>query len=515
MNGDDLSFWSTFMPHGQCYMWRPEILWLNVISDLFIALAYFSIPVGLYIILRNRPTSTFRPLIVMFCLFIVACGFTHLFGIWIVWNGNYGIHGLSKAITAIISVATACMLLPRVAEISNLKNPDELEILNAELKDEIEHQRESAESHQRAEMQFQSYIQQAPDGILIANPSGEIEYCNDTINVMFGYESDELIGKWVTDLVPERLRSLISPVHNNLFDDAKARSSESVAEILAIRKTGGEFPAEISLSSVTSQKRPALVVTLRDISARKTDEQDAHKELLEMAHASRLSTVGQMAAALAHELNQPLTAMSNNLFTAMSMEKQKAEPDQEMLSIMDENYESAQRAGQIIRGLRQLVRKDGDNKEPTKINDLVMTTMKLIEPEARAASIDIKLDLDDRVPVALLDAVQTQQVIVNLGRNAIEALSEYEQERAITIKTKLKDENTLFVSVADSGHGLDAEVKEKLFQPYITSKQTGMGLGLSISRSIIEAQGGILWHEEADDHGAVFCFTLPISGEDE
>jgi len=206
--------------------------------------------------------------------------------------------------------------------------------------------------------------------------------------------------------------------------------------------------------------------------------------------------------------------MSNNLFTAMSMEKQKDEPDQEMLSIMDENYESAQRAGQIIRGLRQLVRKDDGTKEATNINDLVTTTRKLIEPEARAANIDIKLDLDDKLPVALLDAVQTQQVMVNLGRNAIEALSELERERAITIKTKLKDEDTLFVSVADNGAGLDEVVKEKLFQPYISSKQSGMGLGLSLCRSIIEAQGGILWHEDADNHGAVFCFTIPISGED-
>jgi len=295
MNSDEVGFLTTFMPHGQCYMWRPEILWLNVISDLLIAFAYFSIPVGLFIILRKRPDTVFKPLIVMFSLFIIACGITHLIGVWTVWNGDYGIHGISKAITAIVSVATALMLLPRLPQISALKSSGELERLNKELAGEIEFQKESGEKLVRAEQQFRTYIQQAPDGILITDPSGEIEYSNETVNSMFGYEREDLTGKWVTDLVPERMRDLISPVHNDLFDDTQARSPDAGAEIIAMRKDQSEFPAEIRLSSITSEERPVLVVTLRDISTRKSHEEVARKDLMDMAHASRLSTVGQMA----------------------------------------------------------------------------------------------------------------------------------------------------------------------------------------------------------------------------
>jgi C4-dicarboxylate-specific signal transduction histidine kinase len=217
-----------------------------------------------------------------------------------------------------------------------------------------------------------------------------------------------------------------------------------------------------------------------------------------------------MAASLAHELNQPLTAISNNLFTAISMHKRHANPDPLLLEMAEENYQSAQRAGEIIKSLRRLVRKSDGSQCQTDINDLVKNTTELINPEARIAGIELDLTLTPSLPEANIDPVQIQQVLVNLGRNAIEALSTTEQnQRVIRISTERYAETMILVKVYDNGPGLAEKIKADLFSPNVTSKETGVGLGLSICLSIVEAQGGQLWHDEGQDQGATFCFTLP------
>jgi len=511
MTNSTSSFWTTFMPHGHCYLWRPDILWLHVISDTFIALAYFSIPIGLYLILRKRPKTIFKPLIIMFSLFITACGVSHLLNIWTVWHGDYGLLGLSKGITAVISVATALSLLPKLPEIASLKSAEDLEVLNEQLRDEINIQRDSTEKLGEAELQFRTYIQHAPDGILIAHPSGKIEYSNDMANLMYGYSPSELDNQSVVDLIPQKFKHLLDAADNKSLDIKRALAPLAHAEFSGLRKDGSEFPMEIHLSTIKSNEANVYVVTLRDISMRKANEEDARKQFIELAHVTRLSTVGQMAAGLAHELNQPLTAISNNIYTAMAMEKKKDTPDKQLLEMMGENYESAQRAGQIIRSLRQLVRKEDGNRQITNVNDLITTTIKLVKPEARAVGVELQLDLDDNLPASLLDAIQIQQVIVNLARNAIEALAESNTNNGmVTINTTKHNDNSIAVYVSDNGPGLSANARQKLFQPYFTSKDAGMGVGLSICRSIVESQGGDMWHQDSEHYSAMFCFTLPI-----
>jgi len=524
MQTDDLSFSTDHIPMGQAYSWQPEILWLNVISDAFIVFAYTLISLALIITIHKRPESPHRDLVTIFGAFVLACGITHAVDIWNVWHDNYTLLGFSKAITALISVIAAMMLIPRLPKLTFFKTSTELRELNIELQKEIEIQKVSSERLKRAEQQFETFIRYAPDGIIIAHPGGRVEYSNDMVNSMFGYEASELTGMWLTDLVPERLRHVISPVHNKLFDDVKAGSNSAGAEFSGRRKDKSEFPAEIRLSPIISGEQDGIVVTVRDISERKAREEDTHKEFMELAHVSRLSTVGQMAAGLAHELNQPLTAIGNNLHTAMSMEKQKNNPDPELLEMMQENYESSQRAGQIIHSLRQMVSKEGGTKEAHDINQLVLTTANLISPEALAASVDIKLYLTDDLPSIMLEAVQIQQVIVNLGRNAIEAFIDQRQsdgrsatkcDANIMIRTELLDDKNIHVSVSDNGSGLRPDIEAELFHPYVTSKASGMGLGLSICRSIIESHGGRLWHDSAYKVGTKFCFTIPITVQEQ
>jgi len=513
------SFWTTFMPHGHCYLWRPDILWLNVLSDAFIALAYFSIPIGLFWVVRKRPSIPYSPLIIMFSLFIFSCGVTHLVSIWTVWNGDYGLQGLSKAVTAIVSVATAAILVPLLPKIVALKTPDQLHLMNRQLQATIDTQHATQKRLERTDERLRTFLRQAPDGILILNKSGEIEYSNQIANTMFGYPSGHLDGTPISELVPERLRHEIHEIQSGLFDQRTERSKFVAVEFNGMRKGGSEFAIEarISPANFEDDNGGTVLASFRDISDRKNNEEKSRQEFMELAHVSRLSTVGEMAAGLAHELNQPLTAISNNLHTAMLIQRKKAKPDSQLIEIMQENYESAQRAGQIIRSLRQLVNKDDGTKKTTSINDLVETTIKLINPEARASSVQIQLDLDHSLPTTLMDTTQVQQVMVNLGRNAIEALSERFQSEAdeqpdciVKIKTTLDDPKTILVQVIDNGPGLTEEVKANLFQPYITSKESGMGLGLSICRTIVESQGGRLWHEDTGIQGTAFYFTIPV-----
>ncbi len=521
MTTEGSSFWTAFVPQGDHYQWRADILWLNVVSDAFIAAAYLIISAGLYLVLRRKPDTPYRTLIILFSLFILACGVTHLVSIWTVWHGHYGFWGIAKATTAAISIVTAIALILWLSKITTLKSSEELQFMNEQLQETVDTQEASKKKLQRMEERLRTFLQQAPDGILIVVKSGEIEYSNDMINAMFGLSSGELNGRYITELVPARSKDKIRTEHNNVFDVEKARSKSAGVEFTGVRKNGTEFPMEIRMSPIRSEHDDGdlMLATFRDITARKKKEERYRKAFMDLEHVSKLSTVGEMAAGLAHELNQPLTAISNNLHTAMIMQRKKASPDTELMEILQENYESAQRAAQIIRSLRQLVRKSDGSKQATNINDLIETTLKLIAPEARAANVKIQLDLDRNIPATtVMDSAQIQQVMVNLGRNAIEALAEQRSpsERIVTIKTVPHDSKTILVSVMDNGPGLTENVKANLFQPYVTRKESGTGLGLSICRSIVESQGGRLWHEDINQQGTLFCFTIPVfSGVEE
>lgn len=377
---ESASLLQKFMPHGMCYVWRPDILWLNVVSDAAIAIAYFSIPFAMFYFLRRRTDLPFRGVVIMFSLFILSCGLTHLMGIWIVWNGHYGVQGVLKAITALISVATALMLYPVLPRMLALRSPAELEQANTALQSEIV-QREATEA-QRFQLQ-----------------------------------------------------------------------------------------------------------------------QD-------LAHVGRLSTMGQMAAGLAHELNQPLTAITQNTDTALLTAKRSPELDSEFSELLTDIEEDAHRAGEVIRALRQFVSKEDVSKVPLSLNPLIHQTLRLVEPDAREHSVNIHFGEGD-LPEVLADRVQVAQVLINLLRNSIEAISDANsQVREIRLSTNAGP-GEVTVIIEDSGPGIAADTD--VFKQFETTKGGGMGMGLSISRAIIEAHGGRLLVDLEIKSGARFLFTLPAS----
>lgn len=511
METGNLNFWTNYMPHGQCYLWRPDILWLNVLSDGVIAIAYFSIPITLYLFYRQRPLLPFRSMMIMFSLFIAACGVTHFMGIWTVWSGSYGIHGITKGFTALISTGTAALLWPTLPKLAELKSPAELQALNAKLQAEIVAQQTVTENLKRTESQLRTFLAQAPDGIVIVNKEGQIEYANDMMEKLFGYTSDELCDLNVDSLVPGETRNHHSADREGFFAHGNVRPMGIEQELSAIRKDGSAFPVEISLIPIDFPEKRVVLATVNDISARKRLEEENRKRSMELAHVARLNTLGEMASGLAHELNQPLTVISHNCETAISIEKSKDSPDLEIVEILNENNDSAQRAGEIIRGLRHLIRKEPGDITLCDLNSLIVSTEKLIRPEARAANVGIHFFPAQDLPKTVLDSIQMQQVLVNLCRNAIESISDAKTNRGlVTIRTQHIKPNTILVSVLDTGPGIAENVMKDLFQPFVTSKSKGMGLGLSICRSIVENLGGTLKCETEKNKGTTFHIRIPV-----
>lgn len=290
--------------------------------------------------------------------------------------------------------------------------------------------------------------------------------------------------------------------------------------VLEFTSGSGEHQRWYSLKAhqlETVESRYALLV-YEEITSRKKLEEDDRRLRADLAHAARLSTAGELASGLAHELNQPLSAISHNCDAIKSMlqgasaDAQESSP--ELVQTVNDIAGQTQRAGDIIRSMRQMVRKDTTSHIETDLNMLVRETLRLTRPEARAHGVKVVVDLDAHLPLLTLNPVQIQQVLVNLERNSVEAMvSAGIAEKVLKISTHLQPLQQILVTVTDSGPGFDDQVIDQLFTPFVSTKDEGMGLGLSISRSIVEAHGGRLWVDRESGKTRV-RFSLPLVDAD-
>ena len=274
------------------------------------------------------------------------------------------------------------------------------------------------------------------------------------------------------------------------------------------RRDGSTFPMELSVGEARTAHSRVFTGFIRDLTRRQATEVRLEEMQAELAHASRVSAMGTMASALAHELNQPLTAVANYVEAARDLlDLPNAENVAIVREALGQAATQAVRAGQIVRRLRDFIARGDTDKRVENLRGLINEANALALIGVAELGIDIRIDIDDRIGGVLVDKVQIQQVLVNLIRNAVEALTDAPTRR-LTIAAVPMADQMVEVSVIDTGSGLDAEVESKLFQPFVSTKNAGMGLGLSICQTIIEAHDGTIWHDQPVGGGTAFRFTL-------
>ena len=534
-------FSSDFMPHGYCYLWRPEIVWLHAASDGAIALSYLFIPLALVYFVRKRRDLPFHWVFFMFGVFILGCGATHAMEIWTLWHGTYRLAGVIKAITAGASIATAAALVPMIPRALLLPSPSQLRAANLGLEREIA-ERTRAEralqlAHDELELRVQARTQElasanlllraeinerrraeeelrkqadllelAHDAILVRDLNDRITYWNSGAEEVYGWRREEALG----ETAPNLLRSIYPSSMESLKEEI-VRSGRWEGELTQTRRDG----ETIVVSSRWALQRgehgqPAAVLQINtDITERKRAAENLVSMQNQLAHMARVTTMGELAASIAHEINQPLAAVVTN-GNACVRWMALAEPNlDEARAAVTAIIKEGRRASDIIARIRALMKKSPPQMTQLDVNDLIREVLVLINHEVQRNRVMLHTDLTEGPTAVMGDRVQLQQVILNLVMNAVESAGAAAESQTEVLVTSRNDKNQVTVAIRDSGVGIDPKNLDQLFNPFFTTKPHGMGMGLAISRSTIQSHGGRLWAASNPGRGATFQFTLP------
>jgi len=363
------------------------------------------------------------------------------------------------------------------------------------------------------EAHLRSIFDTAPEAMIVINEKGIIQSYGASAERMFGWRPTEVIGRNVSMLMPPPFRDQ----HDGYLERYLATGEKRIIGIGRIvvgqRKDATTFPMELAVGEVRSEHGQFFTGFVRDLTEREESEARVQQLQAEVVHISRLSAMGEMASALAHELNQPLSAIANYLNGARRLLEREASGDPRAVEAVDKAAEQALRAGDIIRRLRDFLARGEGERSVESLAKLVHEACGLALVGAKEAGVDVRYQLDPHLDRVVVDRVQIQQVLVNLVRNALDAM-QGEERRELVVSTKV-DGDMAVVSVADTGAGLDEVAAARLFQPFVTTKAQGMGVGLSISRTIVEAHGGRIWTEPNSGGGAIFRFSVRLAPDEE
>ncbi len=358
---------------------------------------------------------------------------------------------------------------------------------------------------------FQTLIATAVDGIMVIDERGIVQVYNPTCERLFQYGADEVVGQNVKILMPLPYRD----EHDSYLDRYRSTGDARIIgigrEVQGRRKDGSVFPIYLSVGAGTLKGRKIFVGIVHDLSELKSAETRLRLLQDELNHVARFTEMGQFSAALAHELNQPLAAILNYMNVAKRRLAAPAGGGQaKAQEAITKASEQAQRAGQIIRRLRDFVEKRDSKRTVENINAITEDAIALGLVGTKVSGIKVRTEFASNSPPILVDRVQIQQVLVNLLRNASEAMAS-SPKRELTISTAGSEDSGVEVAVTDTGQGISEEVASRLFKPFVTTKPNGMGIGLAICQSIIEAHGGSLRMKPNHGGGTVFHFQLPAA----
>jgi len=354
----------------------------------------------------------------------------------------------------------------------------------------------------------------AVDGIITISDRGIIESFNHAAERMFGYAAEEVIGLNINFLMPEPYRSGHDAYVKNYLDSGRPKIIGIGREVEGLRKNGTVFPMDLAVGEVHLPGRRLFTGITRDISSRRAVENEARRRLNELAHASRLTALGEMATGLAHEVNQPLTAIISHASACLRMLAGGRGDAETMRDSLQQIARQGERAGEVIKRLRSFVQKGEMRFAFGELNVVVRDVMWLMGHEIKTGAVEIHLRLDPELPQAEMDRVQIEQVVFNLARNALDALKNRGKPiGSIALTTSIGEwraRPAVRFCIEDDGPGFGELEPAKLFESYFTTKADGVGQGLSICRSIIEAHDGHVWAEQGGGGGARFQFLLPV-----
>lgn len=370
-------------------------------------------------------------------------------------------------------------------------------------------------SNASAETHLRSILATVPDAMVVIDERGRILSFSAAAEKMFGFDEAEVLGENVSILMPSPDRER----HDRYLDNYHVSGERKIIGIgrvtTARHRDGYTFPIELAVGEAQVGDRRIFTGFIRDLTERQHAEMRLQDLQAELAHVGRVSEVGTLASALAHELNQPLAAIANYCEAARDMLAEK--PSEDMLPLLREAVDEASRqsirAGQIVRRLRDFITYGQTERKVEALPRLIAEANALGLVGSREHGIEVDVDIADGARRVLVDRIQIQQVLLNLIRNAIDAMLD-SRVKQLAITAAPDSDGMVRISVGDTGRGISDEVAEQLFQPFVTSKEHGMGIGLSICRTIIEAHGGRIWFEPGGGGGTIFHFTVP-EGETE
>jgi len=365
------------------------------------------------------------------------------------------------------------------------------------------------------EAHLQSVLDTVPDAMIVIDPKGIMHSYSKAAERLFGYSAAEAIGQNVSILMPAPYQQQ----HDGYLDRYRRTGEKRIIGIgrlvVGLRRDGSTFPMELSVGEMRSGERRFFTGFVRDLTERQQAQQRLQELQAELIQVSRFTALGDMASTLAHELNQPLTAVANYLKGSKRLLDQGDAAQIPLVrDAIEQASEQALRAGQIIRRLRDLVARGETDRQVENPVKLIEEACALALSGARETGVRVTFAFDPQMSSVLADRIQVQQVLLNLIRNAIEAMQDA-PKRELRVSTHQLGQDILRIDVADTGPGIAPEIAEQLFQPFVTTKRHGMGVGLSISRTIIEAHGGRLWAEPNPDGGTIFSLTLTTVGHED
>src|SRR4029077_13366811 len=384
--------------------------------------------------------------------------------------------------------------------------------------EDITQRKEEESAHRYTEEKYRLVVETASDAVISLDETSTILLANPATTRVFGYTPEELIGKPLTMLMPEFLRKLHETGFNRYLATGQRHINWQGTELIGMRKNGEEFPVEVSFGELIQDGHRVFTGFIRDISERKQAEEmrkQAQKAIqttqAELARVSRLTTMGELAASIAHEVNQPLTAVNNNSNACLRLlANQNLQPDV-LRRALEEIVADSTRASAVMARIRALIKKTPAERTKVDINEVIQEVLSLTGRELFENRILLERQLTAALPLVLADRVQLQQVLLNLIMNGVQAMNAVtNRPHLLWVQSRVDESGDVLVAVRDSGTGLGIEA-DRVFTPFFTTKANGMGMGLPISRSLIEGHGGRLWATPNSPHGALFSFTLPVA----